>query len=174
MYRYILHRLITILNRLSMKSIQKLATCTCAETWKDSTYTILRIVTGLAFFYHGYLKVFEMGMEQVAGFFASQGIPFATLFAYLVSYGELFGGLALMLGFLSHWVAKLNVLIMLGAIGFVHWGAEGGWFNGYGADGGYEYQLLLLAVSIYIVVIGSGKYSIDNKIFKENDASNYD
>lgn len=141
--------------------------CACADKWRDEGYLILRVVTGLAFFYHGYAKVFVMGMDAVTGFFTNVGIPFAGLFAYLVSYGELLGGLALMLGFLTHWVAKINVLIMLGAIGFVHWGAEGGWFNGYGADGGYEYQLLLLASSIFFMVSGSGKYSLDARCDKD-------
>ncbi|MFZ2252742.1 MAG: DoxX family protein [Minisyncoccia bacterium] len=137
--------------------------CTCTEKYREEAYLILRVVTGLAFFYHGYDKVFTKGVENIIPFFNMVGIPFASICAYLVAYGELLGGLALMLGFLTHWVAKANVLIMLGAIGFVHWGAEGGWFNGYGAEGGYEYALLLLASSIFFMTSGSGKYSIDAK-----------
>lgn len=143
--------------------MEKYLSCMCTEKYRDEAYLILRVVTGLAFFYHGYDKVFTKGVENIIPFFTSVGIPFATLSAYLVAYGELLGGLALMLGFLSHWVAKANVLIMLGAIGFVHWGAVGGWFNGYGAEGGYEYALLLLAASIFFMTSGSGKYSIDAK-----------
>ncbi len=146
--------------------MEKLMNCVCADKWRDEAYLILRVVTGLAFFYHGYGKVFGMGLDATAGFFANVGIPLAGLMAFLVAYGELLGGLALMLGFLTHWVAKANVLIMLGAIGFVHFGAEGGWFNGYGADGGYEYPLLLLAVSMFFVASGSGKYSLDAKMKK--------
>ncbi len=144
--------------------MNKIISCVCGEQWRDVGHTILRVVTGLAFFYHGYDKVFVKGVANIIPFFDSVGIPFATLSAYLVAYGELLGGLALIVGFMTHWVAKVNVLIMLGAIGFVHWGAEGGWFNGYGAQGGYEYQLLLLAVSIFFVTTGSGKYSIDEKM----------
>lgn len=135
--------------------------CACADKWREEGFLILRVVTGLAFFYHGYAKVFSMGVSNVVPFFASVGIPASGLMAYLVSYGELLGGIALMLGFLTHWVAKANILIMLGAIGFVHWGVEGGWFYGYGAEGGYEYALILLASSIFFLVSGSGKYSID-------------
>lgn len=135
--------------------------CACADKWRDEGFLILRVVTGLAFFYHGYAKVFSMGVSNVAPFFASVGIPASGLMAYLVSYGELLGGIALMLGFLTHWVAKANILIMLGAIGFVHWGVAGGWFYGYGAEGGYEYALILLASSIFFLVSGSGKYSLD-------------
>ncbi len=146
--------------------MNKILNCVCADRWQNEGYLILRVVTGLAFFYHGYTKIFTMGVENVVGFFANFGIPFAGILAYLVAYGELLGGIALMLGFLTHWVAKINILIILGAIGFVHWGAQGGWFNGYGADGGYEYQLLLLAASIFFLVSGSGKYSLDEKLKK--------
>jgi putative oxidoreductase len=141
----------------------KFVTCSCASEWKDEAYLILRVVTGLAFFYHGYAKVFDQGLDQVTGFFVTKGIPMANILAPLVSYGELLGGLALMLGFLAHWVSKAFIVIMIGAIGFVHWGAAGGWFNGYGAPGGYEYALLLLAASIFFMVFGSGKYSVDAK-----------
>lgn len=148
--------------------MKQLLHCHCADAWKDKVYAALRVVVGLAFFYHGYVKVFNMGMEGVTGFFTSVGIPAANLFAFLVAYGELLGGIALMLGLLSHWVAKANILIMAGAIFFVHYGVEGGWFNGYGAEGGYEYALLLLVVNVYILTMGSGKYSLDEKLLKKH------
>ncbi len=144
--------------------MKKFMNCSCGAMWQDKGYLILRIVTGLAFFYHGYDKVFVKGVDNIAIFFGNVGIPLAQLSAFLVSYGELIGGLFLMFGFLTHWVSKVNILIMLGAIGFVHLGKEGGWFYGYGAEGGYEYQLLLLAASIFFLVSGSGKYSIDYKM----------
>ncbi len=143
--------------------MNSLTDCMCGDKWQKEGHAILRVVTGLAFFYHGYDKVFVKGVANIIPFFDAVGIPAAKLFAYLVSYGELIGGLALILGLCTHLVSKINILIMLGAIGFVHWGAEGGWFNGYGADGGYEYPLLLLAASIYLFTTGSGSYSIDEK-----------
>jgi len=142
--------------------MHKLLSCKCGSAWQDSAYSALRVTIGLAFFYHGYVKVFVMGMDAVTNFFASVGIPAASVAAPLVAYGELLGGLAVMLGFMTHWVAKVFVLIIVGAIGFVHWGATGGWFYGYGADGGYEYQLLLLVGSFYLMTMGSGKYALDS------------
>lgn len=144
--------------------MHKLMECACADKWRDEAYLALRVVTGLAFFYHGYDKVFVKGVGNIAIFFGKVGIPFPEICAFLVAYGELLGGLALMVGFLTHWVTKAHVLIMLGAIGFVHWGAQGGWFFGYGAQGGYEYPLILLVASIFFMVSGSGKYSIDAKL----------
>lgn len=137
--------------------------CTCGNSWQEHGQLILRVVTGLAFFYHGYQKVFVTGLDNVVPFFHSLGIPFAGVCAYLVAYGELLGGIALMLGLFTHWVAKADILIILGAIGFAHWGATGGWFYGYGARNGYEYELLLLAASIYFLVSGPGRFSLDAK-----------
>lgn len=136
--------------------------CTCGSKHKECVYVILRVVTGFIFFFHGYAKVFGMGMEQTAGFFASVGIPAAGFFAWVVAYGELIGGLMLMAGLLTHWVSKFNIGVMLGAIWFVHLA------NGFNAmNGGYEFQLLLLVVSVYLMVGGSGKWSLDKVVFKE-------
>lgn len=151
--------------------MKNLLCCSCGDKMQDVGYLVLRVVTGLAFFYHGYAKVFTMGISNVGMFFAKVNIPAPEIMAFLVAYGELLGGLALMFGFLTHWVSKINILIILGAIGFVHWGAQGGWFNGYGADGGYEYQLLLLASSIFFLVSGGGKYSLDAKYAKNCNSS---
>lgn len=139
--------------------------CTCGSSKKDEALLFLRVVTGFLFFYHGYTKVFVMGMDNVVGFFSNVGIPAAGIMAYLVAYGELLGGIALMIGFLTHWVSKINILIMLGAIFFVHFS------KGYGNEGGYEYQLLILAVSVFFMVFGPGKYSIDARCKKSDTSS---
>ncbi len=126
--------------------------CTTASKWHDEIYVALRVMVGLIFFYHGYTKVFTMGTDAVAGFFASAGIPLANILAPLVSYGELLGGAALILGLFTHWMAKFNIIIMIGAIYFVH--LEKGY-----AD--YEFQLLILIASALIAATGAGKYSLD-------------
>jgi putative oxidoreductase len=142
--------------------MKNLLCCSCGDKYRDEAILILRVVTGLLFVYHGYVKIFVMGMMGTAGFFSKVGIPAPEAMAYLVAYGELLGGIALILGVLTHWVAKLNILIMLGAIYFVHLA------NGYdGSKGGYEYQLLILAVSIFFAAYGPGKYNLE-KCIKRN------
>lgn len=139
-----------------MGNNETVGACKIGQKWQNEIYLALRIVTGLVFVYHGYAKVFVMGMDGVTGFFTSVGIPMAGLMAVLVSYGEFLGGIALILGLFTHWIAKLNVLIMLGAIYFVHLA------NGYDATkGGYEYPLMILVVSLFIAATGAGKYSLD-------------
>ena len=68
----------------------------------DLAMAIIRVVVGLAFFMHGWQKVFTIGMSGVGGFFGSLGIPAAGFFAIVVSLLELLGGLALILGVLRH------------------------------------------------------------------------
>lgn len=131
--------------------------CSWGQKYHKEVYVILRVVTGLVFLFHGWAKV-TMGADATAGFFGSVGIPAAALMGFLVTWGEVLGGIALIVGAFTHWVAKLNMLIMLGAIYFVHLP------NGYdNAAGGYEYALLLLVVNAFIATTGAGIYSIDER-----------
>lgn len=136
--------------------MENLGACASGQKFKDEAYLVLRVFTGLVFFMHGYMKVNTTGIGNVAGFFNGVGIPFPELMAPLVSYGELLGGIALIVGLFTHWIAKINILILLGAIYFVH--LAHGFAVG---ENGYEYALLLLLVNIVIVTTGAGKYSVD-------------
>ena len=128
---------------------------------KDCAYAALRVVIGFMFLSHGYMK-FKMGLETVGGYFGSAGVPASQLVAYIVVYGEIIGGILLILGLFTHWVSKLNIIIILGAIIFVHAKA------GYSAmNGGYEYPLLILAACVVILTHGPGKYSLDARRTKQ-------
>lgn len=117
----------------------------------------LRIVVGIVFFVHGYQKLFLMGFDGVAGFFGSLGIPLPMVAAVVVTLLELFGGLALILGLFSRWVAIPLAAIMLVAMLTVHIP------NGFSvSNGGYEFVLTLLAANVAFVLAGSGALSIDN------------
>lgn len=136
--------------------METIGACSWGQKFKDEAYLLLRIVTGIVFVVHGYDKVVTKGIGSVAGFFNGVNIPLPEISAFLVSYGELFGGIALIVGIFTHWIAKLNVIIMLGAIFFVHLA------KGYNIlEGGYEYALLILVVNIVIATMGAGKYSVD-------------
>ncbi|MCK9907190.1 DoxX family protein, partial [Frankia sp. Cpl3] len=74
---------------------------------------VLRVVLGLIFFAHGLAKL-QTGLGQVAVWFESVGLPAAL--AYVVAYVELAGGVAMMIGFATRYVAGIFALLMLGAI----------------------------------------------------------
>ncbi|MGM0883092.1 MAG: DoxX family protein [Bacillota bacterium] len=114
---------------------------------------LLRVVLGLLFFVHG-LDKFQGGIGNTAGWFQSIGLPgFA---AYLVAFIELVGGIALIVGLGTRIVSGLFVLIMLGAIIKVKFAA--------GFLGGFELDLALMVMALYLVINGSMMLSVDSKL----------
>ena len=127
--------------------------------------TILRLVLGAIFFAHGAQKMLGWfggyGFTSTMGFFTNvMHIP--ALFAFLAIAAEFFGGLGLILGFLTL-IAALGVFsTMIVAIAMVHH-QVGFFMNWTGAQKGegYEYHLLVLAVTVFLMIRGAGSYSMD-------------
>lgn len=139
--------------------------CACGSKWGDWGILILRVALGLVFFMHGYQKVFQMGIEGVTGFLAGLGFPLAGMFAYILAYGELVFGAMMIIGLLTHWVAKYHIIVAVVALFTVH--ISNGFFV---SGGGFEFILLILAASISILVTGGGKYSVDAMWMKKDAA----
>lgn len=114
---------------------------------------LLRVVLGITFFVHGLAKL-QGGIENTAGWFSSMGLP--GILAYVVTGIELIGGVALIVGLGTKIVSALLAFIMLGAIVKVKIGA--------GFMGGYELDVVLLAIAIFLSITGSSLYSLDSKI----------
>jgi len=108
----------------------------------DWALLIGRIVVGVVFLAHGSQKLFGA-------------------IGYLVAIGEFFGGLGLVLGFLSRFSAASIIVIMIGAIAMVH-GKFGFFMNWMGqqAGEGFEYHLLAIAVLSTILIAGPGRFAI--------------
>lgn len=135
--------------------MKQLLSCTCSARWYDLAPLLLRLGAGAIFTVHGYVK-YQGGVEQLSGFLGSLGFPLPDLFAIILIAVELVGGIFLLVGLFTHWVAKLQVIVAFLALVLVHLN------NGFGvANGGYEFVLLLLIVMIAIVILGPGKYSVD-------------
>ncbi|TSB44816.1 DoxX family protein [Alkalicoccobacillus porphyridii] len=105
---------------------------------------ILRIVVGITFLIHG-LDKFNGGIEGTVGMFDDMGLP--AILAYIVTFAEVIGGLALILGLLTRTVSIVFAIIMIGAIYQVKLPA--------GFLGGYELDLVLLACSIMLALSSS-------------------
>lgn len=117
---------------------------------------ILRIVLGTVFAAHGAQKLFQFGLEGLAGGFASMGIPLPTVAAAAVIATELLGGIALIVGALSRLVAVPLAATMLVATLLVHLPA------GFFAPDGVEFTLTLMAGSLAILFAGPGALAVDN------------
>lgn len=137
-------------------------------TDNDSATTILRLVLGLIFFAHGAQKMLGWfggyGFTGTMGFFTGV-LHIPALFGFLAIAAEFFGGLGLIFGFLTR-IASLGIFSnMIMAVALVH--HQFGFFmNWTGAQKGegYEYHLLVLAVTVFLMIRGAGAASLDRML----------
>jgi putative oxidoreductase len=123
---------------------------------KDYAIALLRIIVGILFVAHGGQKLFVYGIGGTTGAFTQMGIFLPGIMAPLITLLEFFGGIALIVGFLTRLVGLGLAFDMLGAIAFVH--LKGGFFM----PTGYEFALTLLIASLGLAIAGSGALSIDS------------
>jgi len=134
-------------------------------TDNDRATTIIRLVLGVIFFAHGAQKVLGWfggyGFTGTMGFFTGV-LHIPAVFAFLAIAAEFLGGLGLIFGLLTR-VASFGVFCnMIVAVALVH--SQFGFFmNWTGAQKGegYEYHLLLLAASAFLMIRGAGAASVD-------------
>ena len=124
---------------------------------------ILRVVLGITFFIHGFVK-FQGGIENQVGWFSSIGLP--GFLAYVVALIELVGGFALIIGFGTKIISALLAILMIGATVKVKLALG---FLGNGQMAGYELDLALLAMAIYLAINGSKLLSL-NQLITQKDS----
>jgi putative oxidoreductase len=122
---------------------------------------VLHVVVGLLFFAHGAQKLFGWfggyGIEGTAGFFEQIGLRPGRLHAWAAGFAETIGGLLLAFGLFTPIGAALVIAVMTTAVIVVHW--QKGLFN---QDGGFEFNLTLVAVAFALSGVGPGEWSLDN------------
>jgi putative oxidoreductase len=109
----------------------------------------IRILAGITLIIHGLPKLSNVAGSEV--FFGKMGLP--TDLAMLIGLLKVIGGVALIVAILTKIASILFIIEMLGATivaklpkGFV---------------GGYEFDLLLMSISISLLLTGPGKASIE-------------
>ena len=124
---------------------------------------MLRVPVGIILAAHGSQKLFAWfggyGLEGTGQWMESIGLAPGFLMALLAGSAEFFGGIALMLGFLTRPAAIVSTFTMIIAIFSVHF--SNGLFM---SNNGYEFALSLLAVNVALAIQGGGKYSVDSAI----------
>ncbi|MGM7700807.1 DoxX family protein [Pseudalkalibacillus sp. Hm43] len=130
----------------------------------DIALLILRVVFGVTFAAHGTQKLFGWfgghGLQGTGGFFESLGLKPGYTMALMAGLGELVGGLLIAFGFLTQLGAVLMIVPMIIAIMKVH-GQNGYWAT----EGGFEYNLAIIAVAVAVGLAGPGLYSLDALVF---------
>lgn len=116
---------------------------------------VLRVALGVLALAHGLLKIVVFTPAGTVGFFDSLGLPLPTLLAYATITIEVVGGLALIAGVFTRYVAVLMIPILVGAV-FVHMSA--GWvFSNEG--GGWEFPAFWAMALIVQAMLGDGAFA---------------
>jgi putative oxidoreductase len=129
----------------------------------DLALFVLHVVIGLLFFAHGVQKIFGWfggyGIGGTAGFMESLGLRPGRLHAWSSGLAETIGGLLLVLGLLTPIGSAMVIAVMVTAILTVH--GTKGFFN---TEGGYEFNLTLMAAAFALAGVGPGEWALDNAL----------
>ena len=115
----------------------------------DAAQMGMRTAIGVIFIVHGFGK---FGNPGFGGWISSMGIPAEMQIP--IALAEFIPGILLVIGVLTRISASLISIVMLGAI-FLVKGA-----SSLTGDGGYEFDLILLAACLVVIVAGPGRVSL--------------
>ncbi|WP_016934026.1 DoxX family protein [Rhodococcus sp. R1101] len=129
---------------------------------RDIGILIARLVIGVIFLVHGLQKFGTWGYEGTKAGFEGMGAPAPAISAFVATWIEILGGLALILGVLVPLFGVLLFLLMLGAFFIVH--VENGI---YASDGGFELVAALGAGALLLAAVGSGAFGVDRLLARK-------
>src|SRR3981081_1888610 len=116
---------------------------------------VLRVIVGLYFVGHGAQQMFGVaggyGLNGTGQFFEPMGLRPGRLNAFAAGAAELTAGVLLALGLLTPLAAALIIGVMIVAIATVHL-SKGIWAS----DGGFELNLVYIAIAFALAGVGSG------------------
>jgi putative oxidoreductase len=121
---------------------------------QDEALLATRLILAYGFYTPAISKL--TNIDSVAQWFASLGIPFPVLNAYMAGGTELLGVILLSLGLMTRFIALPLMVVMVVAITTVH--LEHGFAA---ADNGFEIPLYYLIFLFILATHGSGKWSVD-------------
>ncbi|NND86831.1 MAG: DoxX family protein [Nitrosopumilus sp.] len=120
---------------------------------QELTYWGIRASVGTIFIVYGLQKFDPIWRDHLIGF----GLP--PELQIPIALAETIGGIFLIVGFMTRIAGVMFSIILLDAIFHIRW--ENGFFI---AQGGWDYDLALLAMILFIIATGTGKISINSKL----------
>lgn len=133
---------------------------------------LLRLVVGALFIGHGTQKLFGWfgghGLDATSQMFEGMGMRPGRRNAIAAGAAEAGGGAAIALGLATPLGAASLISVMLTAINRVHF-KNGPWIT----NGGYEYNIVLIAAALAITELGPGPLSIDAALGQERSGTGW-
>jgi putative oxidoreductase len=125
-------------------------------------YTLVRCLTGLILFSHGYVKVFEWQLGGMESKFKEMGVLLPHISGPFIGLLELIGGALLFVGLFTRYLGLLFAAEFVVATYFV-------WVKFNERFSGSQLELMLLAVAFLLACQGAGRYSADT-LLRRSDA----
>jgi len=117
---------------------------------------LLRITLAAIFIFHGLQMVSGPDNQMGAHWNKSEDAQPAPV-QLAVAWGQLLGGVAMAVGFLTRVAAIGLIIIMAGAIALVHWP------HGFDIQQhGYEYNFAIIMMALALVLGGPGPLAVDH------------
>lgn len=121
----------------------------------QTAYWGIRASVGIIFAVYGFQKFDPIWREHLIGF----GLP--PELQIPIALAETIGGIAMVVGILTRIAGTVFGIILVDAIFHIRW--NNGFFI---ANGGWDYDLALLAMVAFILVVGSGTISVSSRLRK--------
>jgi putative oxidoreductase len=116
---------------------------------------LLRVALGVMFMAHSTIyMLMTLTLAETAKFFVSIGLP--ARLAYVTFLAEAVGGILLILGIQTRWVALALSPVLIGAT----WAHVGNGWVFTAPNGGWEYPLYLFVLCIAQVMLGDGAFAL--------------
>jgi len=119
----------------------------------DLTYWGIRASIGVIFIVYGLQKFDPVWQDHLIGF----GLP--PELQIPIALAETIGGIFLIAGFMTRITGVIFSIILLDAIFHIRW--ENGFLI---SQGGWDYDLALLAMMLFVLVNGAGRLALVTKL----------
>jgi uncharacterized membrane protein YphA (DoxX/SURF4 family) len=116
----------------------------------------MRLALGTVMIAHGFPKV-SGGLHQVVPMVTAAGFP--GWMAYIVAAVEFIGGIMILVGLLTRFVAIAMFIEMVVIISRIKWQ------SGFTGNGNYQLEAMIAAVAFGLIFFGGGSISLDRPIF---------
>ena len=148
--------------------------------WRQWATLPLRLIIGYGFMAHGWAKL-SRGPAEFAKLLEQIGAPLPEATAWVSTFIEILGGLAILAGAFVAVVSIPLIVMMLVAMFTVHlrYGFSAVNTIGLTADGpqfgppGYEVNLLYIAGLVALILGGAGTLSIDRLLARRKDVAEH-
>jgi len=120
--------------------------------WNEWSFLILRLILGFIMIIHGWSKIKDP--KGTAKWISSEGLKPGIFWAIVVALLEFIGGIFLIFGFLTQIIALLLAIQFLIV---TLWKIK----KQERLIGGFEFDLIILASSIVLLLNGAGALSLD-------------